>query len=158
MSDTQHPPIRIGNSFTYPFVFTRDDVEKFVSLSGDFNEIHQNAELARRSPIGIGAVPGMLTALIFSRVLGTLFPGHGTIYRSQSLEFLRPVVIERAYEARFLVLSVESSLRSTDSRAAVAHYPRAHIETKVVDSYDGRVCVTGIALVLNQNIEDPRCN
>lgn len=33
----------------------------------------------------------MLTASVFSRVLGTLFPGPGTIYLGQTLRFLAPV-------------------------------------------------------------------
>jgi acyl dehydratase len=143
--------ISIGDMFTYGFSFCQKDLEDFIALSGDSNNIHLDRAAALKSPIGEMAVPGLLTALIFSRVLGTLFPGHGTVYRSQSLEFLRPVILGKRYEARFRVLKIE--IPPTDPNrppSTIPKRPRATVETIVVDVETGIVCLKGEAVVLNE--------
>jgi acyl dehydratase len=143
--------LQVGDTFTYGFSFGQKELDDFVALSGDSNNIHQEEAAALRSPIGKMAVPGMLTAMIFSRVLGTMFPGHGTVYRSQTLEFLRPVILGREYEARFEVVGIE--IPSKDAQASnslVPRRPRATIRTLVVDIVDGKVCLQGLAVVLNE--------
>jgi acyl dehydratase len=137
--EQDQPTIAAGESFSYEFSFGQKNVEDFVSLSGDSNVIHHDLAAAINSPIGAIAVPGLLTALIFSRVLGTMFPGHGTVYRSQSLEFLLPVVVGKKYIARFRVLSVNAKRHS------------ARVDTIIEDRATGEICLEGIAHVINRN-------
>jgi len=129
--------ISAGESFSYEFSFSQKDVDAFVALSGDSNIIHNDVQAASVSPIGKLAVPGMLTATIFSRVLGTMFPGHGTVYRSQSLEFWRPVVLGERYVARFRVQEI------------IPARHRAVIETVVAEQGTGQECLGGTAVVVN---------
>ena len=150
--------ISTGNRFSYEFSFCQKDLEDFVALSGDSNIIHLDQAAALESPIGSMAVPGMLTALIFSRVFGTLFPGHGTVYRSQSLKFLVPVRLEKKYEARFVVLSVElpplpdpNKPLSDPAKPPKVPTPRATIATKVFDAETGDMCLEGVATVFHKD-------
>jgi acyl dehydratase len=146
-------PLKIstGSVFVYQFSFSQKDVNDFVALSGDTNNIHLDREAALKSPIGEMTVHGMLTATIFSRVLGTMFPGNGTVYRSQSLEFLHPVIVGKKYEARFEVLKIEvPSSDHTHSATVRPRDPRATIKTTVVDAETGAHCVEGKAVVLNK--------
>ncbi|HEY0795962.1 MAG TPA: MaoC family dehydratase [Acidisarcina sp.] len=126
------------DSFSYEFSFSRKDLEEFIILSGDSNDIHLDPQAALESPIGEMAIPGLLTAMIFSRVLGTIFPGHGTVYRSQSLEFLYPVVLGVRYVAHFRVLNVNPK------------HHRARIDTTVEDPETGKICLEGVAVVINK--------
>lgn len=130
--------ISAQDSFSYEFCFNPKDLEDFVALSGDSNDIHQDQTAALESPIGEMAIPGMLTAMIFSRVLGTMFPGHGTVYRFQSLEFVSPVVLGGKYIAHFRVLNVNPKRH------------RARIDTTVEDTATGDICLEGIAVVINK--------
>jgi acyl dehydratase len=129
--------ISTGDSFSYEFTFSQKDVDAFVALSGDSNIIHNDATAAAESPIGKMAVPGILTATIFSKVLGTMFPGHGTVYRSQNLDFRRPVLLGVRYVARFKVQEV------------VPQRHRALIETTVAEEASGEECLRGTAVVIN---------
>jgi acyl dehydratase len=129
--------LSVGDRFTYDFSFSTEDLNSFIALSGDSNIIHKNDEAARRSPIGKMAVPGLLTALIFSRVLGTMFPGHGTVYRSQTLEFIRPVLLDDPYVAKFEV------------KEAIPERHRAIIQTTIVEKANNKVCLDGVAKVIN---------
>ena len=82
---------------------------------------------------------GMLGAALFSKVFGTLFPGEGTIYLKQSLNFLKPMYPDTEYEAVFTV------------REVVKDKNRAIVET-VIKNADGLVCTSGEATVLNVNV------
>jgi acyl dehydratase len=49
----------------------------------------------------------MLTASLFSTMVGMLLPGTGAIYRSQTIRFLLPVYVGDTVTAHFLVRSVD---------------------------------------------------
>jgi acyl dehydratase len=82
---------------------------------------------------------GMLSASLFSKVFGTLFPGEGTIYLKQSLNFLKPMYVEKDYVAEFKVLDI------------IAEKNRAIVETTIKDKNSGLVCTSGEATVMNTN-------
>jgi acyl dehydratase len=129
-----------GVQFEFPIRLTQDEVDGFIELSGDHNRIHTDPLAAGRSPIGKIAVPGLLSALVFSRVLGTIFPGHGTVYKSQTLHWLKPMHINRDYIARFTVLTQVPSRRP--------NHASAHIKTEIRDTVSGEVTLRGEAAVL----------
>jgi 3-hydroxybutyryl-CoA dehydratase len=49
----------------------------------------------------------MLTASIFSTMVGMLLPGTGAIYRSQTLKFILPVRVGETVTAHFVVRSID---------------------------------------------------
>lgn len=83
--------LRIGQSCEFKRVFTSEEVLRFAELSLDTNPLHTDAEFARFSKFGQLIVPGFLTASMFSAIIGTKFPGFGSIYLNQNMSFLRPV-------------------------------------------------------------------
>ncbi|HVT61616.1 MAG TPA: MaoC family dehydratase [Thermoanaerobaculia bacterium] len=83
--------LAVGQRASLERTISADDVDIFRELSGDANPLHEDGELARRSFFGGPIAHGMLTASMFSTLIGMLLPGTGAIYRAQSLEFLRPV-------------------------------------------------------------------
>ncbi|MCG8619664.1 MAG: hypothetical protein MI802_25865, partial [Desulfobacterales bacterium] len=50
---------------------------------------------------------GMLSAALFSTLVGMHIPGTGAIYKSQTLEFLKPVFIGDTLTAWFEILSID---------------------------------------------------
>lgn len=99
-------PIAVGDRFEDRFVMTQRQVELFAELSGDRNSIHFDPAAAQRSALGGMSVHGMLSALAFSRILGTVLPGDGTVYHSQTLHFPRAMRVNVEYEARVTVLEL----------------------------------------------------
>jgi acyl dehydratase len=79
---------------------------------------------------------GMLGASLFSKVFGTLFPGEGTIYLKQSLNFLKPMYPDTPYEAVFTVKEI------------IYEKNRAIVETVIKDK-EGKICTSGEATVMN---------
>ena len=59
-------------------------------MSGDVNPAHVDAAFAQSDMFHKVVAHGMWGGALISTVLGTELPGPGTIYRAQSLRFLRP--------------------------------------------------------------------
>ncbi|WP_085316877.1 bifunctional enoyl-CoA hydratase/phosphate acetyltransferase [Derxia lacustris] len=85
--------IAVGDSATLVRTLTGDDIRVFAAMSGDVNPAHMDAEYAKASVFHEVIAHGMWGAALISALLGTEFPGPGTIYAGQSLRFLRPVHI-----------------------------------------------------------------
>jgi acyl dehydratase len=62
-------------TFEEPFRITQDEVQRFADLTGDNNPIHLDAEYAATTSFKRPIIHGMLGATIFTKVLGTQFPG-----------------------------------------------------------------------------------
>ena len=129
--------IETGQTYSHDFKFSQDEVNRFAEVTGDKNPVHTNEEFAAKTMFKVPIMHGMLGAALFSKVFGVLFPGEGTIYLSQSLNFLRPMHVNVDYEAIFTVKEV------------IKEKHRAIIETSIKDKVTGKICTTGEALVMN---------
>jgi 3-hydroxybutyryl-CoA dehydratase len=79
------------------------DVEAFARITGDTNPVHLDEAYAAGTRFHRRIAHGMLAASYVSALLGTQFPGPGTIYISQSLTFLRPVYLGDTLEVAVTV-------------------------------------------------------
>lgn len=81
----------VGMSRSLTKVIGDDEIQAFADLSEDRNPLHLDAAYAGGTRFGGRIAHGMLSAALFSAVIGERLPGHGTIYLGQSLRFLAPV-------------------------------------------------------------------
>ena len=130
--------IENGFQYKYEFSFSNDDIIGFAKVSGDANPIHLDEEYAQKTIFKTRIVHGFLGGSVFSKVFGTIIPGEGTIYLSQSLKFMGPMYIGEKYTAVFDFIEVDVTKH------------RAKVQTKIVDR-NNNVVILGEALVLNQN-------
>jgi phosphate acetyltransferase len=70
---------------------TMDDINAFALVSGDVNPSHVDAEYAQGTRFHGVTGHSMFAGALISSLLGTEFPGPGTVYVEQSLHFHRPV-------------------------------------------------------------------
>ncbi len=70
-----------------------EDIHLFAAMSGDVNPTHVDPEFARSSQFREVVGHSMWGSTLISTVLGTEFPGPGTVYVSQGLNFWRPITI-----------------------------------------------------------------
>lgn len=92
-----------GMSAVYSRTITDTDLRNFSGVSGDTNPMHLNEEYARTTVFKGCIVHGMLTASLLSTVIGTMLPGPGCIYVSQSLYFKAPVHVGETVYAKATV-------------------------------------------------------
>ncbi|MBI1943013.1 MAG: bifunctional enoyl-CoA hydratase/phosphate acetyltransferase [Betaproteobacteria bacterium] len=85
--------IRIGDTATLTRTLRPEDIQLFAIMSGDVNPAHVDPEYARSSMFHEVIAHGMWGGALISTVLGTEFPGPGTIYIEQTLRFSRPVKV-----------------------------------------------------------------
>ncbi len=129
--------IEVGQTYTHEFKFTQEEVARFAEVTGDKNPVHLDAEYAAKTMFKKPIMHGMLGAALFSKVFGTLFPGEGTIYLKQSLNFLKPMYVETDYIAEFTVRDVNYDKN------------RAVVETLLKEKSTSFVCTSGEATVMN---------
>ena len=96
-----------GQHVTLSKTFTEDDVQRFIEITGDVNPLHVDEAFAAQTQFGRRVLHGMLTASLFSTMVGMLLPGTGAVYRAQTLAFLRPVYIGDTVTAHFVVRAVD---------------------------------------------------
>jgi 3-oxoacyl-[acyl-carrier protein] reductase len=89
----KYESIKIGDKAQIIHTITKEDIEKFVELTGDDNKLHLDKEFASTTSFKKPVAHGMLGASFISTVIGTKLPGDGALWYSQSLEFRQPVRI-----------------------------------------------------------------
>ncbi len=85
--------IRIGDTAKLSRTLEPQDIQLFAIMSGDVNPAHVDPEYAKSSMFHEVIAHGMWGGALISTVLGTQFPGPGSIYINQTLHFSRPVKV-----------------------------------------------------------------
>lgn len=83
--------LKVGDKDSISKHVTADVVAKFADVSNDNNPLHLDEAFAKTTRFGQRIAHGMISAGLISAVHGTLIPGQGAVYMSQSLKFRRPV-------------------------------------------------------------------
>lgn len=130
----------VGAKFSHPFRFSQEDVIRFSEVTGDNNPLHLDADYAATTPFKRPIIHGMLGASVFTKVLGTQFPGFGSVYVKQTLEFLRPMFVETDYEVVFTIQSINADKHV------------AEILGEVYDTTTKKVTTRGVATMINTRI------
>ncbi len=85
--------IQVGDFAQLLRTLRPEDIHLFAAMSGDVNPTHVDPDFARSSQFREVVGHSMWGSTLISTVLGTEFPGPGTVYVSQSLNFARPITI-----------------------------------------------------------------
>lgn len=93
MSAKPFEEIQLGDTSELRRTITREDVEKFVALSGDNNPLHTDLDFASRTDLKEPVVHGMMTGNLISALIGKSLPGPGALWLTQELKFISPVRI-----------------------------------------------------------------
>ena len=127
--------LRIGESRELTKTFTSTELQQFGEISQDFNPLHFDAEFAKTTRFKRPILHGHLVTALFSGLLGGHLPGKGSVYLSQTFQYVAPVHVGEAVIARVQVQEI------FHSRAIVT------MET-TIRKEDGTVCVKGEAKVM----------
>ncbi len=132
--------LELNQVYTHQFMFSQSDVENFAKVTGDSNPIHLDEAYAKNTIFKKPIMHGFLGGSIFSKVFGTLFPGEGTIYLKQSMEFLRPMFVDIEYEAIFTVKEIDRAKNTV------------LIQSIIVDRETNKETIRGEAFVMNKKV------
>ena len=101
--------MEIGLSRSIAKVMGDAEIDSFSKTSEDRNPIHLNDEAGKASIFKSRVVHGMLSASLFSALLGEYLPGHGAIYLSQTLQFTKPVYPGDKVVASVTVININNN-------------------------------------------------
>ena len=82
--------INLGDSSTLVRTLHAEDIQLFAIMAGDINPAIVDRDFSNSREV---IAHGMWSASLISTVLGTQFPGPGTVLLDQSLRFLQPVTL-----------------------------------------------------------------
>ncbi|MED1782344.1 MaoC family dehydratase [Brevibacillus fortis] len=97
----------IGEQASFSRTITETDIVLFAGMSGDYNPVHIDQQYAKETRFGQRISHGLLTASMFSRLLGMQLPGIGSIYKDQTIQFTAPVLIGDTITATATVLEYQ---------------------------------------------------
>jgi phosphate acetyltransferase len=127
--------INVGDTAVLERTLTEQDITLFAVMSGDINPAHVDPEYAMSSRFREVIGHGMWSGALISTVLGTDFPGPGTIYLGQSLRFRRPVKVGDT-------ITINVTAKEKDATKG-----KVVLDTECVNQ-DGEVVVSGTAEVI----------
>ena len=94
----------VGDSFTYPFSISQEQIARFAELTGDTNPIHVDTEAAAAGEFGGPIAHGVLILGVFSKIFGTILYSDGQVVLGLDIRFLAPVRPELSYTAVVTVM------------------------------------------------------
>ena len=127
---TTFDDLSVGQKAFLKKTITDADLSHFVAITGDMNPLHMDKVFAEQTFFGQRIAHGMLSAALFSTLVGMHIPGIGAIYKSQTLEFLRPVFIGDTVCAWFEIVSIDSEAEEV-------------VLKSWIDNQDGQTVVRG---------------
>jgi acyl dehydratase len=130
--------ISINTVYRHKFSFSQDDVILFAQVSGDNNPLHLDADFAATTAFKRPIIHGALASSVFSKIMGTEFPGFGSVYMKQVSEYKRPMFVDTEYEAVFTVMLINPDRHT------------AEISTEIFDVATGKKTTEGMAVIMNK--------
>ena len=134
MSGFHLEDLSVGQSAERDRTVAEADIQGFAEVSGDFNPVHMDEAYAATTMFKGRIAHGMLGASYLSALLAGDLPGPGSVYLSQSLQFLRPVRIGDAVTAKVTVLAIDPD--------------KARVTLETVCSVAGKAVIKGEAVVM----------
>ena len=103
--------LKVGMSAMFGKTVTEADIVAFAGVSGDTNPIHLHDGFARGTRFGQRIAHGMLSGSFISAVIGTKLPGPGSVYISQTMNFMAPVLIGETITAVATISAIDDKRR-----------------------------------------------
>ena len=101
--------LQIGQKVEFTEVISESMVEEFAKLSGDYNPHHIDESYAKKTRFKKRICHGMLLASFFSKLTGMYLPGKGSLYLSQSLNFIAPAFIDDEITVEGEIVKISNS-------------------------------------------------
>tara|TARA_B110000116_G_C16796135_1_gene566849 strand:- start:1072 stop:1476 length:405 start_codon:yes stop_codon:yes gene_type:complete len=98
--------LKVGDFYEEDFIITQEMVNKFSELSSDKNPLHTDKEFAKKTRFKKPIVHGLFSVTSFGKVMGSKFPGSGSIHVGQNLSFKKPLYPDKKYYVRVELIKI----------------------------------------------------
>jgi phosphate acetyltransferase len=114
IENVTYDELSVGQSARLLRTLTVADIQAFAAVSGDTNPAHLDPEYANETLYHGVIAHGMWGGALISALLGTEFPGPGTIYMDQELHFTKPVRVGDTLAVTATVTSKDDVKKSVE--------------------------------------------
>lgn len=99
--------LSVGQVFEHKRLVSKELIRRFAEATGYLNPIHLDETFAKKTVFKKLVAQGALTVAILFGTMGTQSPGVGTIPISQTLKFIKPVLVGDEILVRLKVLDLD---------------------------------------------------
>ena len=128
LQNTTFDELSIGQGATMRRALTDADISGFAAISGDVNPTHLDEAYAQGEGLAGRTAHGMWSGALVSTLLGTVFPGPGTVYVEQRLRFHGAATVGDVLEVSVRVTSKDASTGFVTLDCAVVWHNDKHGE------------------------------
>ena len=112
--------LSVGQKASRSISLSKEHVETFAVLSGDYNPLHFDEAFAAKTPFKKLVVQGGLTTGLLHALVAMDMPGPGTVFLSQNWKFTAPVFIGDTITANAEIVSLHDTKPVTQLKIEVA--------------------------------------
>jgi len=109
--DKPFDSLRVGDTASFTQLISKNDVQAFADVSGDYNPLHMDDAYAKGTAFGERVVHGMYLGALVSRLVGMHLPGKRALLLKESLEFKKPVHVGDTVKVEGVITSVSQATR-----------------------------------------------
>ena len=120
--------LEVGLTASFTREITEPSMDAFREMTGDENPMHCDDAVARARGFEGRVVYGMVTASLFSTLIGMYLPGEHALFHGLDLDFVKPVYVGDT-------LTVEGKIAEVDER-----FSRIEVQGTIRNQDGVKVC------------------
>lgn len=128
--------LHVGQKAEFTETISELMIQDFAKLSGDYNPHHVDEEYAKKTKYKKRICHGMLLASLFSKLTAMYLPGQGSLYISQTLNFVSPAFIDDVVTTSGEITKISSSTRIVRVKTQITN-----INNKLLVSGEAKVLI-----------------
>ena len=98
--------LKIGDKASIKRSITDQDILRIAELTGDYNPVHMDEDFAMATRFKGRIAHGELITRLISALIGNVLPGHGSVFLSQNIRFLKPARPNETITATVEIVSI----------------------------------------------------
>ncbi len=111
--------ITVGLKHQFSADITEEKLKAFTLVSGDINPLHTNAQYAKKRGHPGVVVYGIMTASLYSTLVGVYLPGENALLQDIQTRFSRPVFVGDVLSVEGEVVAVHAILKRIEIKATI---------------------------------------
>jgi acyl dehydratase len=119
--------VHVGDEASCEFVATEERIRAFADFSLDTNPLHLDPQSARDLGFPQRVAHGMIALTAVSRLIGTQLPGPGSLWVSQEVRFVAPVLLDDPVTVRVVVERVSQATGIVQLKTEANHTIRGSL-------------------------------
>lgn len=104
--DQRKKHFKVGAKASEKRTITEHDIVRIAEITGDYNPVHLKDDFAMATRFKGRIAHGELITGLVSAVIGNVLPGHGSIFLSQNIHFLKPARPNDTITATVEIISI----------------------------------------------------